>query len=73
MAALAALVAEDGNPDMRGDAAGAALLAGAAVGAAAQLIEVNLSTAPEDERLTRVGELRGAVDAAAERARAACA
>jgi formiminotetrahydrofolate cyclodeaminase len=72
-AALAALVAEDGSSDSRADSAGAAVLAASAVSAAAHLIEVNLATAKDDERLVRAGELRVAADAAAERARAASA
>lgn len=68
LAALAALVAEHGSPDFRADAAGAAQLAAGAVGAAALLIDVNLSTGPEDERLARARELRAAADAASERA-----
>ena len=70
-AALAALVAEEGIPDQRADAAGAALLAAGAVAAEAELIAVNLSTSKDDERLIRVDELRITADAAAERARAA--
>jgi formiminotetrahydrofolate cyclodeaminase len=72
-AALAALVAEDGSPDSRADSAGAALLAASSVSAAVLLIEVNLATAKDDERLARARELRVAADAAAERARAASA
>jgi formiminotetrahydrofolate cyclodeaminase len=72
-AALAAMVAADGSSDSRADSAGAALLAASAVSAAALLIEVNLATAKDDERLARAGELRVAADAAAERARAASA
>jgi formiminotetrahydrofolate cyclodeaminase len=68
---LGALVAENGNPDLRADAAGAAALAAGAVGAAAHLIEVNLATVPDDERLARARELIVAAAAASERARAA--
>jgi formiminotetrahydrofolate cyclodeaminase len=72
-AALAALVTEDGSPHSRADSAGAAVLAASAVSAATLLIEVNLATAKDDERLVRARELRVAADAAAERARAVSA
>jgi formiminotetrahydrofolate cyclodeaminase len=52
VAALAAAVAEHGNPDRRADAAAAAVLAEGAVRAAAKLVEVNLSMRPEDHRIT---------------------
>jgi methenyltetrahydrofolate cyclohydrolase len=72
-AQLAAAVAEAGEPDVRADAAGAALLAAGAACAASHLIEVNLATAPDDERLVRATELRAAADAASERGRLASA
>ena len=68
VASLAALAAEHLSPDRRADAAGAARLAAGAVGAAAHLIDVNLSTGPEDERLVRARQLRVAADAASDRA-----
>jgi formiminotetrahydrofolate cyclodeaminase len=70
-AELAAVVADDGERDVSADAAGAAQLAAGAAGAAAHLIEVNLSTVPDDERLTRARELRLAADAASDRGREA--
>jgi len=50
-ASLAALVADRGTPDRRGDAAAAALLAEAGARAAASLIALNLAVTPEDDRV----------------------
>jgi methenyltetrahydrofolate cyclohydrolase len=50
-ASLAALVADRGTPDRRGDAAAAALLAEAGTRAAASLIALNLGVTPEDDRV----------------------
>jgi formiminotetrahydrofolate cyclodeaminase len=69
--ALAALVAERGEPALRADAAVAALLSHAGVRAAAALVEVNLGTTPDDERITRAHDLVGAATVALERALAA--
>ncbi len=55
--ALAAHVAENGAGEIRGDAAVAAVLAEAAARAAASLVQVNLATVPDDERLTRAHRL----------------
>jgi len=57
VASLAADLAEHGNPNLRGDAATAALLAEAAVRATANLVEVNLATREGDERIERAREL----------------
>jgi formiminotetrahydrofolate cyclodeaminase len=57
VATLAAELAERGNPNLRGDAATAALLAEAAVRATANLVEINLGTREGDERLQRAREL----------------
>jgi len=57
VATLAAELAERGNPNLRGDAATAALLAEAAVRATANLLEINLGTREGDERLKRAREL----------------
>ncbi len=54
---LAAELSERGNPNLRGDAATAALLAEAAVRATANLVEINLGTREGDERLKRAREL----------------
>ena len=63
VSALAAHVAENGAGEVRGDAGVAAVLAESAARAAANLVQVNLATMPEDDRLAaraaRLGE-RGA-------------
>jgi methenyltetrahydrofolate cyclohydrolase len=51
--ALAAHVAENGAGEIRGDAAAAAILAESAARAAANLVQINLATMPDDERLAR--------------------
>jgi methenyltetrahydrofolate cyclohydrolase len=61
---LAAEIAVCGNPNLRGDAAAAAILASAAARVAAHLVEINLATVEGDERV----ELARAVVASAERA-----
>jgi formiminotetrahydrofolate cyclodeaminase len=66
VASLAALVADRGAPDRRGDAASAAVLAEAGTRVAATLVAVNLTMTPEDER---VGRARLQVELAAEAAR----
>ncbi len=73
VAALAAAVAENGNPGLRPDVAVAAALAVAGARAAATLVEVNLATTPGDDR---VAQARGYVEdagAALERALTAVA
>ena len=57
VASLACEAAERGNPNLRGDAATAALLAEAAVRATANLVEINLATREGDERIARAREL----------------
>jgi formiminotetrahydrofolate cyclodeaminase len=57
VASLAADLVEHGNPNIRGDAAAAALLSEAAVRATANLVEVNLATREGDERVERAREL----------------
>ena len=64
MAELASEIAVCGNPNLRGDAAAASLLASSAVRVAANLVEINLSTMEGDYF---VAEAREAV-ASAERA-----
>jgi methenyltetrahydrofolate cyclohydrolase len=68
VATLAAELAERGNPNLRGDAATAALLAEAAVRASANLVEINLATREGDERLERARELVEIVRRTARRA-----
>ena len=58
VAGIAARLVEEGNSNLEGDAMTALLLAGAGVGAAAALTEINLSSANiEDDRLGRANEL----------------
>ena len=70
-AALAAAVAADGAPERRGDVAGAALLAEAAARTAALLVRVNLTMAPEDDRIVRANAAAAAAAEAAQDAVAA--
>ena len=56
VAALAALVADRGNPNLRGDAVTAALLAAAGARAAANLVEINLWARADDPRRERARE-----------------
>lgn len=67
VAELAAVVAEEGDPRSRGDAAAAAMLALGATRAAAHLVEINLGVRELDERRLRAN--RFAADAAAASAR----
>lgn len=62
VAELAANLVRDGNPNLRGDAVTAVLLAAAASVAAADLVRANLTATPDDPRGPRAA-------AAAERAR----
>ncbi len=68
VALLAAYVAHRGEPALRADAAVAAVLAEAAARSAAHLVEVNLTTTEDDERVVRA---RGYAAAAGEAARGA--
>jgi len=68
VAALAALVAEHGNPNVRGDAVTGVLLADAGARAAANLVEVNLGTTEADGRIGRAREHVEAARAAVEHA-----
>jgi formiminotetrahydrofolate cyclodeaminase len=56
-AALAARLADAGNPALRGDAVTAAVLADAGARAAAVLVGINLTAVPHDERHARAGLL----------------
>lgn len=70
--ALAAHVAENGAGEIRGDAAVvAAVLAESASRAAASLVQINLATMPDDERLARASRLASESAAHARRALAA--
>ena len=65
---LAAEIAVQGNPNLRGDAAAAAILAGAAARVAANLVEVNLSTTEGDDRIEQARAFVQSAEAAAGRA-----
>jgi methenyltetrahydrofolate cyclohydrolase len=67
-ASLAALVADRGTPDRRGDAAAAALLAEADTRAAASLIAVNLGVTPDDDRVVHAQALAASASEAAREA-----
>jgi formiminotetrahydrofolate cyclodeaminase len=73
VSALAAAVAEHGEPNLRADAATAALLSEAGARAAATLVEINLATTSDDERVARARELVAAAATAREQALAAVA
>jgi formiminotetrahydrofolate cyclodeaminase len=65
VACLAAEVAERGAPERRGDAIAAALIAEASARAAANLVAVNLTVTPDDERLLRAEAVTSVAAAAA--------
>jgi len=72
VAGIAARLVEEGNPNLRGDAATAAVLAGAGVRAAATLVEINVSAGGSDDgRLARAAEFRATAGAAQEAAEGA--
>ena len=67
VAGISARLAEDGNPNLRGDAVTATALAGAGVHATAVLVEINVRAGGiEDDKLSRTGELLAATSAAQE-------
>ena len=63
VAEIAARLAEDGNPNLRGDAFTAVVLAEAGTRAAVALVEINLSGA-DDGRAEQAGELARSATAA---------
>jgi methenyltetrahydrofolate cyclohydrolase len=65
---LASEIAARGNPNLRGDAAAAAILAAAAAHVAANLVEINLTTMEGDERVERARTLVQSAERAARRA-----
>jgi formiminotetrahydrofolate cyclodeaminase len=65
---LAAHTAERCRGDVRADAVAAAFLARGAAAAAAQLVEVNLTTVEGDARITRARGLVRAAEAATDEA-----
>src|SRR5919198_1405136 len=68
VALLAAVVADEGDPAVRGDAAAAAALAAAAARAGAHLIAINLAATADDPRLRRANDLAALAAEAADRA-----
>lgn len=68
VAELASEIAVCGNPNLRGDAAAASLLASSAVRVAANLVEINLSTMEGEERVERARTLVASAEKAAKRA-----
>lgn len=70
LACLAALLVENGNPEVRVDAAAASILAESGTRVAAKLVETNLGATDEDPRVRHV---RSLVDVAAEASQRALA
>jgi formiminotetrahydrofolate cyclodeaminase len=68
VADLAANLAENGNPNVRGDAVAGALLAEAGTRAAAHLVRINLGAVPDDVRVTRASMVAEAAAQSAKRA-----
>jgi formiminotetrahydrofolate cyclodeaminase len=71
LACLAALLVENGNPEVRADAAAAAVLAEGGARAAAKLVEINLGATEDDPRVRHVQTLVAVAAEATERALAA--
>jgi len=71
LACLAALLVENGNPEVRADAAAAAILAESGARVAAQLVETNLGATEDDPRVQHAQSLVGVAADASERALAA--
>jgi formiminotetrahydrofolate cyclodeaminase len=69
LAHLAGRLAEEGNPNLRGDAVVAAVLAGAGADAAGALVRINLAVLPEDDRHRLVSDLLEDAATGVERAR----
>lgn len=68
VADLAATLAEQGKPDVRGDAVAGAVLAEAGTRAAAHLVRINLGAAPDDVRVARAAASAEAAARSAQRA-----
>jgi len=68
LACLAALLVENGNPEVRADAAAASLLAEGGARAAAKLVEINLGATVDDPRVRHVQTLVAVAAEASERA-----
>ena len=71
LASLAALLVERGNPEVRADAAAAAVLAEGGTRAAAKLVAINLGASPDDDRVRQAKALVERASEAANRALAA--
>ncbi|HEY7149599.1 MAG TPA: cyclodeaminase/cyclohydrolase family protein [Gaiellaceae bacterium] len=71
LACLAALLVENGNPEVRIDAAAACVLAEAGTRVAAQLVEANLGATEGDPRVRHVRTLVAMAEEASQRALAA--
>jgi methenyltetrahydrofolate cyclohydrolase len=71
LACLAALLVENGNPEVRADAAVASVLAEGGARAAAKLVEINLGATDEDPRVRHVRTLVEVAKEASDRALAA--
>jgi methenyltetrahydrofolate cyclohydrolase len=71
LASLAALLVENGNPEVRADAAAAAILAESGARVAAQLVGTNLGANADDPRVRHVESLVESAAGASERALAA--
>src|SRR5262245_31745489 len=71
LACLAALLVENGNPEVRADAAAAAILAECGARVAAQLVETNLGATEDDPRVRHAQSLVEVAADASERALAA--
>lgn len=71
LACLAALLVENGNPEVRADAAVAAVLAEGGARAAAKLVETNLGATDDDPRVRHARSLVAVAVEASERALAA--
>jgi formiminotetrahydrofolate cyclodeaminase len=71
LACLAALLVENGNPEVRADAAAASILAESGTRVAAKLVETNLGATGDDPRVRHVRSLVAIAVDASERALAA--
>ena len=67
---MAAVLAENGNPNLRGDAVAAALLAAAGASSAAVLVAINLGPGDDDGRGAQAKAYAATASTAAERATA---
>ena len=68
VAQLSVIVVRNGDPSLRADAAAAGALAAAAARAAAELVAVNLTASPDDQRELRARALAGDAARAADEA-----